>query len=222
MMKLFDLIDQLEPKLRKGHIDACLEKAILELHKLPDTPFHIVHKLNFTNKPSKITQYFNQFIQQEKDRIAIKALYAEMNGFSVNPDRWYFDVFAYENYEGHDDYDCLAYWNSGKFPECKLTGMKKLQTVYASEAMDEPDFNNAEELCSLIVLLKFQQLISYSAKLIKNLKVPILATAHDWEFIYEFVPDSISKKGKPRLWVETSSNLIKRAWSLNALRGTSQ
>ena len=199
-MKLFDLIDQLEPRLRKGQIDACLEEAVKELNKLPETPFHIVHKLHFTNKPSKIAEYFNRFIRQEKDRIAIKTLYAELNGFSVNPDRWYFDVFAYENYEGRDDYDWLADWNSGEFPECKLTGMKKLQTVYDSEAIDEPDFDDAEELCSLIVLLKFQQLISSSAKLIKNLQVPILATAHDWDFIYEFVPDAISKKGKPKIF----------------------
>jgi hypothetical protein len=31
-----------------------------------------------------------------------------MNGFDINPGRWFFDVFGYNDYGGHGEYDWLV------------------------------------------------------------------------------------------------------------------
>ena len=51
----------------------------------------------------KVAKYFNKFIKQESKRFSIKAVYTETNGFDINPDKWFFDLFAFDFYGGHED-----------------------------------------------------------------------------------------------------------------------
>ncbi len=110
------------------------------------------------------------------------AIYVELNGFTINPDRWFFDPFAYRRHGGHSDWDWLAEWESEEFTPVTLTGMEDLQVVYASQAFREPAFQQAEELAPLCVVLSFQRLIREAVATIDGLVVPVLATAHDWDF----------------------------------------
>jgi hypothetical protein len=51
---------------------------------------------------------------------------------------------------------------------------------------DDNDYSSTRDVCSLLIVLYFQDIIRHSAALIKNLDVPILATAHEYDFIYEY------------------------------------
>jgi len=175
----------LRPALQKGNLAEC-EKALTEhLRALPPSPFHLVLERSFTNDVTEVAGLFDEFFQLEGQRFSIRAAYAEMNGFDLNTDLWFFSTFAFDKYGGHDDYDWLSDWqseDSGIFP---LEGMESLQLVFASEAFQDKNYSEAASVTSLLVVVKFQDLVRRAAWLMKHRRFPLLATAHDYDFTYE-------------------------------------
>lgn len=130
----FDLQKQLMPVLCAGDITQC-EFAVAErLAALPNSPFHIALDLSITNPPEVVAAYFDRFFQKEEARFKIAAAYTEMNGFDINPNRWFCDAFAYHEYGGHYDYDWISDWQSEDYDSMTITGLERLQEVYASDA----------------------------------------------------------------------------------------
>lgn len=172
------------PNAIRGDIGKCAEVATTAMKSLPDSPFHIALDLDITNDARSVAQHFDTFIRKERDRIAVQAVYTEMNGFYINTDRWYCDLFAYNRYGGHDDYDWLADWDSEQFDSYTLFGLEPLQAVYASEAYY--DYVDARYLCDLLVIVKFQALMSDAQSNMIECDVPVFVTAHDYDVIAEF------------------------------------
>jgi hypothetical protein len=187
-MAWFALAAELVPELRKGNLDLCIDRTVSTLKSMVDCPFQIASQSRFTTSPTDVARYFDAFISEQSRLFDLKAVYAEMNGFDINPDRWFFSLFAYDTYGGHEDYDWLSDWNSEFYPEMTLTGMEPLQEAYASEAFRNEALSEAVDYASLLVVLRFQDLIRRSAAQMKTLKTPLLATAHEYDFIYEFRP----------------------------------
>ncbi|MFX1236737.1 MAG: hypothetical protein ACFFAS_06825 [Promethearchaeota archaeon] len=52
---------ELQPHLLKGEIDYCIRRTCEELNKRPDSPFHVVTSLKFTNNPKKVAKYIDKF-----------------------------------------------------------------------------------------------------------------------------------------------------------------
>jgi hypothetical protein len=100
--------------------------------------------------------------------------------------KWYFESFGFNDNNTTDDLEWLCDWQAESDFDAVLTGMEDLQKVHASDSFQNSEYNTASELCSLLVVLKFQTLIRESAKCIKNLAAPIFATSHNYDFIYEF------------------------------------
>jgi hypothetical protein len=113
-----------------------------------------------------------------------------MNGFDINPARWFFDVFAYNDYGGHGEYDWLADWQSDPYDDMTITGLARLQEVYASAAFRDQRFNDAGYVAGLLVVTRFQDLIRRATRHMHGLHFPLLATAHDYDFISEVRPGS--------------------------------
>jgi len=187
-LKWYELSQIIEPHLREGNLDHCTDQVRDALLLLPDSPFHIVTDLDFTNDPTAIAGHFDAFLARERARFDIEAVYTETNGFDINPDRWYFDLFAYDNYAGLNNLDWLAEWKSENFRGMTLTGMEPLQSIYDSDSFGSQQYSTAVEFASLYVVVRFQALISRSAPLMEYLKCPLLATSHDYDFVFEFKP----------------------------------
>ncbi|MFA5794979.1 MAG: hypothetical protein WC980_07965 [Candidatus Brocadiia bacterium] len=185
-MSIINLMKKLPQHLNSDNFDKSLEEVTKALRGMPLSPFHIVLDVDFTNNPADIAGHFDKFLKREKKRYKVSAVYTETNGFDINPKCWYFDVFAYESYGGHKDYEWISDWQSDDFDQMILTGMEKLQKVYASGAFREDKYQDTIEVVSLIVVLKFQKLIKNSVPLMKELKCPILATGHEYDYMYEF------------------------------------
>jgi hypothetical protein len=132
-----------------------------------------------------VAEHFDSFLCEQKARFEVGAVYTETNGFDVNTDRWYFDVFAYRTYGGHRDYDWLSDWDSEYSLDMTLIGLEALQTVYDSDAFRDENYRHACEICSLLVVSKFQELVRRCVPLMRELNVPLLATAHEYDFIAE-------------------------------------
>jgi hypothetical protein len=181
----FEIQDELMPVLRAGDTARCERTVAERLAALPQSPFHIAIELSITNSPADIAAHFDGFFRQEAVRFKIGAAYTEMNGFDINPDRWFFDVFAFTEYGGHDDYDWISDWQSESYEDMTITGLERLQEVYASPAFRDKRFKDAGYVAGLLVVTKFQDLIRRAAPHMRELHFPLLATAHDYDFIYE-------------------------------------
>jgi hypothetical protein len=185
MSKLFfELMERLTPTLARGDLEVCERELAAEIKKLPVGPFHIVLDLSITNDPADAARYFDRFFASESKRFQIGAAYTEMNGFDINTDRWYCDLFAYQIDGGGDEYDWLSDWQSTQFADYTICGLERLQQVYASEALGGDD----AYLCSLMVVVKFQSFMQRAATQMELLQFPLYVTAHDFDFIASFDP----------------------------------
>jgi hypothetical protein len=185
---LFELQRKLEPTLRSGDLTRCEDVLAKRLAALPNSPFHIVLDLAIANAPRDVAAYCDDIFRRESKRFKIGAAYAEMNGFDINPDGWFFEMFAFEGYGGHKDLDWLSDWRSGNYAPFTITGLEPLQKAYASPAFQDEHLRDAITTTDLLVVVKFQELIQRSAPLMKGLRFPLLATAHDFDFKSEVRP----------------------------------
>jgi hypothetical protein len=184
----FDLQRELEPTLRAGELRHCDRRIAEALRSLPNSPFHIALDLHFTNRPEAVAREFDAFFRREQDGFPIAAAYTETNGFDINPDRWYLDLFAYDTYGGTEDFDWLADWSSKPWPEVTLTGMEDLQAVYASDAFRDRSLSETSYVTSLLVVSRFQSLIAQATTFMDELRFPLLSTGHEFSYISEVRP----------------------------------
>ena len=186
----FATMERLTPTLRRGDLETCEREVAKEIRALPGTPFHIVLDLSISNDPADAAAHFDRFFREEAARIEIAAAYTEMNGFDINPDRWYCDLFAYTADGGHDDYDWVSDWQSEPFEDYTITGLERLQAVYASKAFREKANHDAIYMSSLMVVVKFQRFMQRAAAHMKRLRFPLYVTAHDFEFMAAVRPNA--------------------------------
>jgi hypothetical protein len=185
----FDTMKRLTPALRSGDLAAVEKGAIEQMRSLPSSPFHIALDLSITNWPREAAQHFDEFFAAEASRFSLAAAYTEMNGFDINPDRWFCDLFAYSKDGGTDDWDWISDWQSGRFPEYEVNGLEDLQEVYASSAFRDGEYQEASYMCSLLVVITFQRFMERASREMKLLQFPLYVTAHDFDFIAAVRPN---------------------------------
>ena len=145
--------------------------------------------VSITNDPANAALHFDRFFDLELKRFRIGAVYTEMNGFAINPDRWFCDLFAYTADGGRDEYDWFSDWQSKRFQDYEITGLEALQRVYASEAFRAKENRTASYMSSLMVVVKFQMFMQRAAShMEKMLRFPLYVTAHDFDFFASFDP----------------------------------
>src|SRR5262245_38649878 len=181
---LIRLQEELSPLLRAGYLLKCEDTLKKELALLPESPFHIAAQLKITSPAIEVATYFDTHFQAWAKKHTIDAAYTEMNGFEINWDCWFFNISAYKEYGGHDDYDWLGAPIFEDFDGMVITGLEALQKVYATDAFSD-QYENARTIAGLLVVIKFQQLIQNASLFMKHLNFPLLVTAHDRDFIYE-------------------------------------
>lgn len=153
-----------------------------------DKMFNGLITTNFTNSPSQIYNSISAFCSECNKVFDLKAIYLELNGFDINPNRWFFDFFGYKAVPQNDDsLDWLAYWQSPDDPSITLTGLESIQKLYSNYMSNKLDKDKDkaynEELATLLVMAKFCKLIAESLDN-KKLDVHVYATAHDFDIIY--------------------------------------
>ncbi|EEF61549.1 hypothetical protein Cflav_PD4227 [Pedosphaera parvula Ellin514] len=179
---------QLSATLLTGDLATCQRAVSEELKALPRSPFHIVLDLNITTDAEAFAEFFDNFFRQVANRFPIGAAYTEMNGFCINTDLWFCNLFAYQQYGGHDDYDWLARWQAEDPGAIAIEGLEPLQEVYGSPAFRDKNFYDACSVTDLLVVIKFQEFVHRASAHMKELKFPLLVTAHDYDFIHEVKP----------------------------------
>lgn len=190
-MRWGDVAGELDDYLHKGDLDHCIEHVSQIIAAMPQTPFHLVLTSEFTNAPQQVAFHFDTFFAEMRE-FAPGAIYTETNGFFINPDRWYFELFGYRAYGGREDYDWLANWDAMSQESITLIGMESLQQVYKQYKIlpddADPVLRQVNDLSDLLVVYKFQNLIKQSVPLMQKVRCPLMATSHEFDIIAEFTP----------------------------------
>jgi len=189
----FDLAGEVKKLVEASSIDKAIELAENELKKIPATGFHKVLGRDFLNVTDDLVEFVNHFYAEATKEIEVKAIYSEMNGFTINYDVWFLDLFAFKTCEGLEDTDWLADDDFSIRESLVLSGMEDIQAVYEdymkNEKWSDKDLENAMEVCEIIIVLRLQELFKTTVdsaiqKQLKWAKVPIFATAHDYDILY--------------------------------------
>lgn len=149
---------------------------------------------DFTNSPKDIAIEIDRFVEAQKSVFSLNAVYLEMNGYSINTDRWFFDFFGYAEYDPNPaSFDWLAEMDSDYWPDVTLTGLEAVMEDYSwytshlTKGSKDPEAVQAEEYASLLVVCKFAHLIEKAVKTgFIHSNIPLLATAHDFDIISRF------------------------------------
>jgi hypothetical protein len=176
-----------------GKLAACIERLEEAMQALRKTPYHEVLGRNFLHQTDAAGSYLIDFHRMANKQITVAAMYFEMNGFTINPDRWYFDGFAYETAGDIWELEWLAHWDADTDNEqFTLTGMESVQEAFANCYCDEDQplsVKMAEELADHLVNARFMQLIGAAHAAAKRRYraldgLPVLATAPDWDTVH--------------------------------------
>jgi hypothetical protein len=188
-MKLWKAVDRCFGKSDVGGAIDFLEER---LAKEQVARFKGLLGKGFSNSPRSILSAINKFINACSKQFALKAVYLEMNGFDINPDRWYFDSFGYATY-GADpqDLEWLCEWQSPAWPQVTLKGFapvqKDFEWYHANEVWEDKKYERAYDLAVLLVMCKYVSLIELAlAAGPRSKPIPVLATAHDFDVLGRF------------------------------------
>jgi hypothetical protein len=156
--------------------------------------FSSVADSRFTNPPQQVLEHINTFITACRSEFDVRAVYLEMNGFDINYDCWYFDLFAYCEYgDDPDDLEWLCDWQSPDWEPLTLTGLEQTQDDFRWYSDIEGGGNESQErsqeLAALLVMVRFVELVAATLEASSSVApVPVLATAHDYEMLGRFEP----------------------------------
>lgn len=187
----FELSNDIGTLLASGKLGEAILLAEAKLKEQTPSDFHQLLGKNLLHQTEKLSAYFADFYENVKHNLPVKAIYAEMNGFTINCDLWFLDLFAYDKVGGVDDTDWLADWEKGNSTKTSfpLTGYEALQVAY-EDYMDNEKYKDikmeaASDVAELLIVLRFQELISASVQTAgkKGLQwatIPVFASAHDY------------------------------------------
>ena len=117
-----------------------------------------------------------------------------MNGFTINTDLWYIDLFAFSECGGLDDLDWLAEFELSSNESLAINGFEDLQKTFEEYMNDEKwrdlELKKSFEICELLIILRLQEVFKEAKRiLIKNkftsAAIPVFVTAHDYDLVYE-------------------------------------
>ena len=190
----FDLAEELNTYILDNKLEQAIEIAEKKLSELPTTDFHKIIGKDLKPLIENLISYITDFYSQSKNKFEVKAIYSEMNGFTINYDLWFIDLFAYSELGTLNDLDWLSEFECVHDKSMTITGFEDLQSVYEgymeNEKWRDKELEKACEVCELLIILRLQELFK-DAKVTaiqRNLEwihIPLFVTAHDYEMIYE-------------------------------------
>jgi len=202
----FELADKLSELLENKKLDEAIAMAEQELKNIPTTDFHKILDKNLLHLTSELAIHIDKFDKSTRQVLkkkqsfiknvfglgkAIKpaAYYCEMNGFTINYDRWFIDLFSFENYS-LTDWEWLSDFYDSTANDLTITGFEDIQKVFEdvheNNRFDEPNIDKAYEVCELLVILRLQELFRATYKTNQGDwdNIPMFVTAHDYEMIF--------------------------------------
>ncbi|WP_341226785.1 hypothetical protein [uncultured Arcticibacterium sp.] len=203
----FVLADRLSELLESNKLDEAIDFAEKNLREIPATDFHEILGKNILHLASDLANRIEEFDKSTKVVLKKKqgfiknlfgsgkdinpsAYYCEMNGFAINYDRWFIDLFSFENYS-LKDWEWLSDFYDSTANDLTITGFEDIQKVFEdvheNARFEEPNIEKAYEVCELLVILRLHELFREAYRTNKGNwdNIPMFVTAHDYEVIFK-------------------------------------
>lgn len=169
-----------------------------ELTKFPSSPFHWILGKDMLHLSTDLFDFIKGNFSNGTKLDQTEAFYSELNGFSINCDRWFLDIVAFDKIDDfqseHSDWLCEGFWGSSNPEYFQITGWEKLQEVFKvyhdAKQYKSEQLRLIAELTEFLVILRLQELFEqtiFKARQegLKWASVPWGVTAHDYFLIYE-------------------------------------
>jgi hypothetical protein len=212
-MNLYKFENELNEFIKIGNLDKAIQITESELKKLPTTDFHKVLNRDLLHLSKNLNDYLTTFYKNSKNNIegkklgflsslsqknqetskSLKAIYCEMNGFTINYDLWFLSGFAYSFCNDLDDIDWLADYDYSTDNIFIISGFEDLQNVYKdymeNEKWNDKNLEIACDLCAILITLRLEELFRETYMNAQNSdekwkEIPLFVTSHDSELVY--------------------------------------
>ena len=184
--------------MKNGNLEDSIEYCQYELSKTEPTDFHWIINKNFLHLENNLLDFLNYNFLNKPNITKTKAFYSELNGFSINWDKWFLDVVAFDQkgdfYSEDLDWICDGFWGSINPEYFTLTGWGVLQKVFdnyhKNEKYEINEEKKAAELTEYLVINRLQELfrkviLSERERKTDWAQIPFGITAHDYDLILE-------------------------------------
>ncbi|PSL29151.1 hypothetical protein CLV42_107298 [Chitinophaga ginsengisoli] len=182
---------QIQELIQAGQIETAIRETETMLGQLSPSDFHYVIGKDLLHLKGPLTAYFNYFytLMTEDEELDIKALYLEMNSFTIQYDQWFLHLLAYESPVNRSTLDWLADF-SGESPKTlTVTGYEALQEAnkkyMETEGYRNDQLRQACEFQEYLVILRVQELVIQTINDNKGkapwAEIPVFVGAHDYE-----------------------------------------
>jgi hypothetical protein len=201
----FDLEEELQKLIDNDKLSEAVQLAENELSKYKGTDFPKIIGKNLLNQVEEFEKYLDSVFRKMKMRSSIKnffkiqekfstkAIYATINGFSINYDLWFVDFFKFDFIGALDDLDWLADGQELSINPFVLKEFKDIQQIYKvhheNKMYEYDEHEEAADICDYVVILRFYELfieVVNKGKL-KNkewAKLSVWMGSHDCELTY--------------------------------------
>ena len=196
-------MDQVFHAAYDGRLDEMIEMLVERLDAQPASPFRAARTAAFDISPVSVNSWLREMAAELAEQIDLRFIYVEMNGFSINPDRWFCDAFGFrealevtsplddpegEWFERLADYEAELPWQRA----LTLTGMEPMQRAFEwwyKEDEHDKQLDRSNELADWLVQCRFLALMRDAvAAGTLSPSVPVAAATHDSELVLRFDP----------------------------------
>ena len=190
------LYDEIKNFVHEGELVKGIKFAEKELKRLDKSDFHKIISRDFLHLANNLYSFIDSNFREDDKLDKTRAFYSELNGFSINYDKWFLYIQAHDTREDyHDessDWLCDGFWGSHN-PECfVLKGVREIRKAfkrYYKNKNKSETLTKAATVCEYLVLMRLQELFdSVIHKGKENLKpwanLPWGITAHDYHIIH--------------------------------------
>lgn len=192
-----DIRKQIETAISLGEYSKAASLAESILRELPTSAFHKIIGRDLLHLTAEAVDFISSFYAEAKESIDVRAMYFEMNSFTVNPDMWFFSSFALStsgNPEKPEDTDWLADYEFSVDWVFQITGYEDLQEVCAHYLKHLHEYDeDAVEAFEDIVTIRFVELFANILRQAKEInaewkEVPVFATSHGTSPVLAYQP----------------------------------
>lgn len=202
----FDIEEILQKLINDDKLSEAIQFAEKGLSKFESTDFPEIIGEDLLNQVKELEKYLDSCFRKIKRKSliesfwnqnneeSIKAIYGEMNGFSINYDLWFVDFFKFNFIGEKDDLDWLADGQGLSNKSFIIKGFEEIQKIYQvhhqNKMYEYDEHEDAADTCDYVVILRLFELfyeVINKGKLENKewSKIPFFVTSHDCELVYK-------------------------------------
>lgn len=189
------LLSELYKEVQGLSLSEAVQTIEESFQELPSTKFEPVRHFSFEQNIEPLSVYLVLFHQLVSRDFQPRAIYLEMNAFTINPEAWIVNAFAFRRRGSSRRTEWLSRWDSPDHPNYELRGVDHIRELFVRPIGHAPapiQDSMAEAISEFLIILRFNLTVAKAhqrAVLTEpSLKeMSVFSNAHDYDLLYESV-----------------------------------